>query len=76
MTGVGRVTDIVQLPDAEISTDNVTSSLTTHRAAPGPPPCKPLEWDLWLLGPFNVKMGGWKRVARKVIAIGVGLRGR
>jgi hypothetical protein len=28
MTRVGSVADIVQLPDAEISTDNVTSSLT------------------------------------------------
>jgi hypothetical protein len=29
MTGVGSVADIVQLPDAEISTDNATSSPTT-----------------------------------------------
>jgi hypothetical protein len=36
MTGVGSVADMVQLPDAEISTDNATSSITTTSSGQRP----------------------------------------
>jgi hypothetical protein len=53
MTGVGSVADIVQLPAAEISTDNATSSPTTPRAAPAPPPG--LDYD-----PEHINMKKYK----------------